>query len=127
MMRSMRRAVVWLGLSGALLAVLLTFVFPTRTFLAQRTAITDATEQLEVLRSQSGELEERAELLRSNAEIERLAREQYNLVRPGEEAYAILPAPGARETTAPVSESLPEAGSERNLFQKAWDALRSIF
>ena len=31
--------------------------------------------------------------LKTDEEVERLAREQYNLVRPGEESYAILPPP----------------------------------
>lgn len=37
--------------------------------------------------------------MHTDAEIERLAREQYNLVRPGEEAYAILPGPADRPTS----------------------------
>ena len=38
-------------------------------------------------------LEQRITVLKTDAEVERIAREQYNLVRPGEEAYAVLPAP----------------------------------
>jgi cell division protein FtsB len=38
-------------------------------------------------------------VLHTDAAIERLAREQYNLVKPGEEAYAILPARPAPSTT----------------------------
>src|SRR5918997_672100 len=71
-----------------LVVVLFTAVFPTRTFLAQRSATASASERLSVLREQSAVLEARAEHLQSDAEIERLAREQYNLVMPGEEAYA---------------------------------------
>ena len=48
---------------------------------------------LTVLNSESERLEERIALLGTDAEIERLARENYNLVRPGEEAYAVLPPP----------------------------------
>jgi cell division protein FtsB len=33
------------------------------------------------------------ERLQTDAEIERIARSKYSLVYPGEEAYAILPAP----------------------------------
>jgi hypothetical protein len=46
-----------------------------------------------VLRAQNEAFEERIERLESDDEIERLAREQYNLAYPGEEAYAVLPAP----------------------------------
>jgi cell division protein FtsB len=68
-------------------------LFPTQTFLDQRSATAEAQERLSVLRSQNEAFEERLDRLGSDAEIERLAREQYNLVYPGEEAYAVLPAP----------------------------------
>ena len=68
-------------------------VFPTRTYLAQRREIAAAAERLELFRAQNGELEAAVERLQRDDEIERLARSRYNLVRPGEEAYAILPVP----------------------------------
>ena len=122
----MRR--LWsLALMAVVVLGLFTFVFPTRTFLAQRASISHAERQLEVLDEQNAELEARAERLRSDAEIERLAREQYNLVRPGEEAYALLPAP----QTAAEGEAAPEAeaddGEDRNLAEKAWDAITGLF
>ena len=46
-----------------------------------------------MLRDQNAAYEERIERLQTAEEIERLGREQYNLVFPGEEAYAVLPAP----------------------------------
>ncbi|MGH9188280.1 MAG: FtsB family cell division protein [Acidimicrobiales bacterium] len=68
-------------------------VFPTRTWLAQRRAMARAEQQLTVLAAENEELEARVAALDTDAEIERLAREEYNLVRPGEEAYAILAPP----------------------------------
>ena len=82
------------GVGGALLCGLLAFaVFPTSTFLDQRADTTEAEERLDVLRTQNEAYEERVERLETVEETERLAREQYNLVFPGEEAYAVLPAP----------------------------------
>jgi cell division protein FtsB len=75
------------------IAFLVLFVFPTRTYLAQRASINRTQHQLDVLDQQNDALAARVEALNTDAEIERLAREQYNLVRPGEEAYALLPAP----------------------------------
>ena len=122
----MFRSVRWLVLFGIVMAVLLTFVFPTRTFLAQRTSITDAKTQLRVLDQQNRALADRATRLRSDEEIERLAREQYNLVRPGEEAYAVLPAPGARE--APMATTVPaEQPKKKGLLVRAWNAVVSWF
>jgi cell division protein FtsB len=104
---------------------LLTFVFPTRTLLTQRTSISRAEQQLQVLEEQRAALASRADELQKDTEIERLAREQYNLVRPGEEAYALLPQAGAHEAaTAPVD--APPA-HRRNVLQRAWDTVTSLF
>jgi cell division protein FtsL len=79
--------------SIVVVAVLFLFVFPTRTYLRQRQALAGAEERLDVLQRENARLEERVATLRTDAEIERIAREQYNLVRPGEEAFAVLPPP----------------------------------
>ena len=68
-------------------------VFPTRTYLAQRREIAAASERLELFQAQNGRLQKEVERLGRDDEIERLARSRYHLVRPGEEAYAILPVP----------------------------------
>ncbi|HEY3240013.1 MAG TPA: septum formation initiator family protein [Acidimicrobiia bacterium] len=68
-------------------------VFPTRTYLAQRREIAAAAERLELFTAQNGRLQSAVDRLQRDDEIERLARSRYNLVRPGEEAYAILPVP----------------------------------
>ena len=132
------RRLVWpIVVSVLFVVVLFAAVFPTRTFLAQRASISGAQEQLDVLEEQNAALEARADLLRDDAEIERLAREQYNLVRPGEEAYALLPAPAPPSTVAPAEEGAdaapplvgPPAPEEddRNVVRRAWDAVVSWF
>ncbi len=91
--RRVGRTVGLLG-GGACLVGLLAFgVLPTRAFLAQRGDTAATQEQLVVLREQNAALADRLEALSTPEEIERLAREQYNLVHPGEEAYSVLPAP----------------------------------
>ena len=93
-----RRLARTLGLAGGgacVLGVLAVFVFPTRTFLDQRASTGDSQRRLDVLQEQNEVMEQRLAQLDDPTEIERLAREQYNLVLPGEEAYAILPAPPA--------------------------------
>ena len=66
-------------------------MFPTRTYVAQRRGMDAAQQRVKVLSEQNRELAARVKRLNTDSEIERLAREQYNLVRPGEEAYALLP------------------------------------
>ena len=68
-------------------------VFPTRTYLAQRRDIAAATERLALFEKQNGHLEQELRRLESDEEIERIARARFNLVKPGEEAYAVVPVP----------------------------------
>lgn len=75
--------------------VLFVAVFPTRTWLAQHRELVDTERRVAVLGVQNTELAARVQRLNTDAEIERLARQDYNLVLPGEEAYAILPSPPA--------------------------------
>jgi len=81
-------------------AFLFVFVFPIRTLLAQRKDTGVVREQLELLRDQNARLEEEAERLQSDAEVERIAREHYNLVRPGETPYAVVEVPPPPTTPA---------------------------
>lgn len=84
--------------------VLFLGVFPTRTYLDQRDAIATAEAQLSELEATNAELQRQVETLQSDDEIERIAREEYGLARPGEEVYRVLPPP---EDPVPVPESWP--------------------
>jgi cell division protein FtsB len=77
----------------ATIAALAAWVFPTRTWLDQRAALAETSVELEELEAQRAALEQRVAELDSDEHIERIARSEYGLVRPGEEAYAVLPAP----------------------------------
>lgn len=77
----------------AVVAALFAFVYPTRTFLDQRREIRAAERQLEVLERTTRALERDNERLGRDAEVERRAREDYGLVRPGETPYVLVPAP----------------------------------
>lgn len=123
----LRRALWPLLGSIVLVGVLFIGVFPTRTYLAQRASISRAEKQLEVLGEQNEALAARARELQRDSEIERLAREQYNLVLPGEEAYAVLPPP-ATEGPAPAAPAIESAaGEDRNLLEKAWETITGLF
>lgn len=119
------RRLLWPVLGAAALVVfLVAAVFPTRTYLHQRDEIAAAERKLEVLTAENEKLGDRVEQLHTDSEIERLAREQYNLVRPGEEAYAILPGPADPEPdeqlAAPL-EAPPE--DEASVLDDALDVL----
>ena len=93
----MRTALFLVVLVGLLFA----FVYPTRTFLDQRESTNKARAQLELLQSENARMGGEAKKLSTDSEIEKLAREKYGLVKPGERPYVILPAP----TTSTVATS----------------------
>ncbi len=82
-----------LVISVLVVGVLFVVVFPTRSYLAQRASVHQAQQRLTAIDRENHRLARDARRLTTPAEVERLAREQYGLVRPGEKAYAILPAP----------------------------------
>jgi cell division protein FtsB len=83
------------------IAILFLFVFPMRSFLGQRRAVNDARHNVEVMQEQNRRLAEEAARLKTPQEIERMAREQYHFVYPGEQAYSVVPAPAPTTTTTP--------------------------
>lgn len=97
--------------SLAMVGFLFIAVFPTRTFFAQRGEIARASERLAVLGEQNRRLESQVDRLERDEEIERLARAEYNLVRPGEEAYAIVSPPAPSERGPRPVESRRRPGS----------------
>jgi cell division protein FtsB len=99
----MRAALFGVVLVGLLFA----FVYPTRTFLDQRSETNKARAQLELLQSENARLARESKQLSTDGEIERLAREKYGLVKPGEQPYVILPAPTSTVPPAPTSTAPP--------------------
>ena len=98
-----RRAVARLVVAMLLfVAFLFVFVFPIRTLLAQRNDTDAVHDQLQLFREQNAGLEEEAERLQTDAEVERIARERYNLVRPGETPWAVVGAPTTTTAAPPA-------------------------
>ena len=91
--RGRHSTLVLLLLGLALVAVLFAFVYPTRTYLHQHRELNAAERQLQVLHDTTKSLEHDSAKLQSDAEVERRAREDYGLVRPGETPYVLVPSP----------------------------------
>ena len=75
------------------IGILFGAVYPTRTYLAQQRDLKAAHQKLALFKQQNAHLEAEAKRLQSDDEIERIARARFNLVKPGEEAYAVVPVP----------------------------------
>jgi cell division protein FtsB len=106
-----RRTTVKLSLVAlVLVGFLFVFVYPTRTFLQQRDQTNSAQQRLELLRRQTKRLQQETKKLKGNAEVERLARERFGLVRPGETPYVIVPTPTTTAAPGSASTSPTTAG-----------------
>lgn len=107
--RPASRRVSWEGptriavASLALIAIMFLFVFPTRSYLAQQRQVRTARRSVEILKTQNKKLAHEARQLQTPSEIERLARAEFNMVLPGEQAYNVVPPakPGTTTTTPP--------------------------
>jgi len=92
--------------------------FPASALYHQHQQLASSSAQLAELRQQDKALNQERKNLSNSAEIERIARQQYGLVKPGQTAYQVLPAskgatgsgtdapdPGDPGLTAPVAPS----------------------
>jgi len=114
----------------AMLGVLVLGAFPVRAYFVQVRQREELAARVRTLQAGNAKLTDQAALLQSDETIERLARERFQLVRPGEEAYAILPDAGAPrpvpapDATAAAAARPPAPG---NWVSRAWDRVTSIF
>jgi cell division protein FtsB len=110
-----RRAVRLGLLAFAVVAVLALFVLPARTLLGQSHSLSATQQRISTLAAENAKLHREAEQLQSNADIEQIARADYGLVMPGEQAYAVIPSTtaaggGTAATTTPAAAS-PAGGT----------------
>ena len=104
MSRSMRRErsgtgrgrrLVWPVLvSVFFVGVLFVAVFPTQTYLNQKSEADALRAELDEIEAHNDALRQRAEDLEDPDAIELIAREEFGLVFPGEESYVIVPGGG---------------------------------
>jgi cell division protein FtsB len=114
-----RLAVALLG-STVVVAFLAVAVFPTRLWMAQRDDMSDAQHRVAVLDQTNAALKKRIKELDTDSAVERIAREQHNLVKPGEDAYAVLPPAG----DAPKAAKAPLAPVTHDTSRNFWERLR---
>lgn len=93
--RSRTRGISRLAIPAVLVvltvAALLLYAFPTRTYLDQRRVASISEQRLAELEAANADAQAEVDALQSDAEIERIAREQYGYAKAGEEVYHVLP------------------------------------
>ena len=84
-------------------AVVLFAWFPAGSLLGQRSNLTGTETQLAALKKQDAALAQEKKNLSDASEIGRIARAEYQLVSPGQQAYEVLPPSGAAAAGTPYS------------------------
>ena len=111
----------WLAvLLIAALAITLAGVFPFRQIIAQDRQVENTRSQLDTLIAENAALEEEVDALQTEAEVERIAREELGLVRPGEVGYNVENDGGPSEAVEPVDTI---DADDRSFIDKIWDFL----
>jgi cell division protein FtsB len=118
--RPRRGVLVALVLAG-LVAGVLGGVFPFRQMFAHHRQVDAAEQQLADLQASNADLEAEIAKLQSPVEIERIAREEFGLVRPGERSY-VVETP-EEVIVVPADEPDPESGEDAGFWQGIWDFL----
>lgn len=108
LVRELGPVAVVLALAVVVLAGLA--VLPARTWWTQRQSLNQSRAELAQVEQDVADLKARQELLQTDAEVERLARQDYDLVFPGEESYRLVPADAA-PAPAPGTDAVPASGT----------------
>ena len=87
-----RRYLFWFFILAVVVVILIWAIQPIRLWLDQREELSTKQQELTNIESSNSALEQRAEALQSPEQIELIARQNFGLIREGEEAYAVLPA-----------------------------------
>lgn len=117
-----------LGLGGflALSALVLLVVaalglLPYRQVLARERAVDLSQQQLDALVEENLRLEQLVAILQTDAEVERLAREQFGLVMPGEVGYVAVVPDGLVDPLPP--EGMTELERDEPWWRRFWGFL----
>ena len=112
--------VLTIGVIAAIVAVA-AGILPFRQIIAQQESVALANAKLDALRAENMLLEQQIAALKTPAEVERLAREHFGLVKPGEIGYVARAIPVVNEV-APIEET-PLAPANKPWWADFWDFL----
>lgn len=102
------------------LVVVLAGIFPFRQIIASNRAVELAEEKLGAIQEENQRLEARIAALETTEEVERLAREQFGLVMPGEIGYVVVAPPEEFRKSEPESAEDPP---DPAWWEVVWDFL----
>lgn len=113
----MRRLRWLLVASVVLVGVMFVAGFPLHTYLQQRHTLATVSSQVDRLAQGNAALRQQIAKLQTSSEIEKIARQDYRMVKKGEQAYTILPSPSNSPAPPPArtgaSSGTPPASGAR--------------
>jgi cell division protein FtsB len=101
--REARRTRFMLIGGAALSVIILGAWFPANALYHQHASLASANAALNQLHRQDAALAQEGKNLNNSSEIARIAREQYQLVSPGQQAIEVLPRTGTAKADAPYA------------------------
>lgn len=102
--------------------VVLAGIFPFRQIIAGNREVDAAEDRLAAITEETEVLEARISALQTPEEVERMAREQFGLVMPGEIGYVVVTPPWETDIPDPATPSEAPA-ADRPWWQGIWDFL----
>jgi len=107
-----RRSRIPVALAAAFALAVLATNFPFSTLLSQHRQLSAAAAQLHQVQSSNRALSEQNQQLNSTAEIDRLARQDYQLVSPNQTLYNVLPPSGRTTSMTPGAPASGDPGDQ---------------
>jgi len=101
------------------LGLVATGVLPVQQYLEREIQVTDAEQRLAALEAENDAIGSDVDALQSDQEIERVAREQYGFVRPGEIGYVVITPEGIEPDGQEPSPVVVET-SEPGFLERVW-------
>ena len=102
-------------------AVVFSNVFPFRQILAQQELVVQKEQTLAVLEAENARLTSAADYLQTDQGVEKIARQDFGYVRPGEVGFVVVAPPDEAEFVPPAAEPIEEL--DRVWWQGIWDFL----
>jgi cell division protein FtsB len=117
-----RGAILILVLTGALFSS----VYPVRRYLSVRSSIATLRTEEHALDQRAKDLRKQKALLQTDAEVERIARADLGMARPGEIVFDIVRPkvrPSVGRAVDPAGLLAPEKTPKKGLFARFWSAV----
>ena len=96
-------------------------IFPFRQIIERQESVDLAEGKLQALQSENLRLQQQMAALETPEEVERIAREQFGLVQPGEIGFVAVAPEG--DSVVPVIVEEPRLERDRPWWEELWDFL----